>query len=113
MREETATCGNTEPQPVGRSGLEQRDVTDFNSSRLRNQPSSSGAESGAESADSAPKALESDTDRLAVIADLLADLPQAGRREVIAQLPRADRAAIARLLIGRNPGGPDRQGNRA
>ena len=43
-----------------------------------------------------------DTHRLAVIADLLADLPEQERREVIADLPPADRAAIARLLIGRN-----------
>ena len=40
-------------------------------------------------------------DRLAVIADLLADLPQAERREVIDELPPSDRAAIARLLIAR------------
>jgi hypothetical protein len=45
---------------------------------------------------------DSGADRLAVIADLLADLPDAERREVIAELPPADRAAIARLLIGRN-----------
>ena len=57
-------------------------------------------ENGAESS-------ESDADRLAVIADLLADLPEAERREVIAALPPAARAAIARLLIGRN-----RQGGR-
>jgi len=50
---------------------------------------------------------ESNADRLAVIADLLADLSQAERREVIADLPPADRAAIARLLIGRK-----RQGDR-
>jgi hypothetical protein len=51
------------------------------------------------------QAADSGADRLAVIADLLADLPDAERREVIAELPPADRAAIARLLIGR-----DRQG---
>lgn len=38
-------------------------------------------------------------DRLAMIADLLADLPQAERRAVIADLAPTDRAAIARLLI--------------
>ncbi len=48
-----------------------------------------------------------------MIADLLADLAQAERREVIAQLPRADRTAIARLVIGRNSGGADGQGDRA
>ena len=53
------------------------------------------------------ESASSDADRLAAIADLLADLPQAERREVIAELPPADRAAIARLLIGRN-----RQGGR-
>ena len=42
-------------------------------------------------------------DRLAVIADLLADLPEQQRREVIADLPPADRAAVARLLIGKGP----------
>ena len=51
---------------------------------------------------SEPVQAEADKDRLAVIADLLADLPDAERREVIAELPPADRAAIARLLIGRN-----------
>lgn len=39
-------------------------------------------------------------DRLAVIADLLADLPAEERAEVIAELDPAERAAIARLLIG-------------
>jgi hypothetical protein len=34
-----------------------------------------------------------------MIADLLADLPQAERRAVIADLAPTDRAAIARLLI--------------
>jgi len=47
--------------------------------------------------ENAPKS--GDSDRLAVIADLLADLPQAERRAVIAELVPADRAAIARLLI--------------
>ena len=47
-------------------------------------------------------------DRLEVIADLLADRPAAERREVIAELPPTDRAAIARLLIGRSS-----QGSRA
>jgi hypothetical protein len=41
----------------------------------------------------------SDSDRLAVIADLLADLPQAERRAVIADLAPADRVKIAGLLI--------------
>ncbi len=40
-------------------------------------------------------------DRLEVIADLLADLAEAERQEVIAQLAPADRVTIARLLIGR------------
>jgi hypothetical protein len=38
--------------------------------------------------------------KLAVLADLLADLPTAERRAVIASLPAADRVAIARLLVG-------------
>ena len=37
--------------------------------------------------------------KLAVLADLLADLPSPQRREVIAGLPAADRVAIARMLI--------------
>jgi hypothetical protein len=41
----------------------------------------------------------STTTRLAVLADLLADLPAAERREVIASLPSTDRAAIAKLLV--------------
>jgi Mg/Co/Ni transporter MgtE len=52
--------------------------------------------------ESVQQTADSGADRLAVIADLLADLPDAERREVIAELPPADRAAIARLLIGSN-----------
>jgi len=37
--------------------------------------------------------------KLAVLADLLADLPGPQRRQVIASLPLADRVAIARLLV--------------
>ena len=48
-----------------------------------------------------PESADSEPDRLAVIADLLADLPEADRREVIAELTPADRMAIARRLIGR------------
>ncbi len=51
---------------------------------------------------SEPAQADADKARLAVIADLLADLPDNERREVIAELPPADRAGIARLLIGRN-----------
>jgi hypothetical protein len=51
---------------------------------------------------SEPAPANTDKARLAVIADLLADLPDAQSREVIAELPPADRAAIARLLIDRN-----------
>ncbi len=47
------------------------------------------------------KSASSDADRLAVIADLLADLPVAERRAVIDELAPADRVAIARMLIGR------------
>ena len=39
--------------------------------------------------------------KLEVIADLLADLPEAERRDVIADLSPADRVAVARLLIAR------------
>ncbi len=38
--------------------------------------------------------------KLAVLADLLADLPTAERRDIIASLPTADRAAIARQIAG-------------
>ena len=41
-----------------------------------------------------------DETRLAVLTDLLADLPEADRRELIADLRPADRVAIARRLIG-------------
>jgi hypothetical protein len=41
-----------------------------------------------------------DETRLAVLADLLAALPEVDRRELIADLPTSDRVAIARLLIG-------------
>jgi hypothetical protein len=40
-----------------------------------------------------------DSDRLAVVADLLADLPQIERRAVIADLAPTDRVTIAGLLI--------------
>jgi len=39
--------------------------------------------------------------KLAVLADLLADLPGPQRREVIASLPAEDRAGIAHLLVSR------------
>ena len=45
---------------------------------------------------------QTDANRLPVIADLLADLPESERREVIAELSPVDRATIARLLIGLN-----------
>jgi hypothetical protein len=41
------------------------------------------------------------SDRLAVISGVLSDLPEEQRAEVIGQLDPAERAAIARLLIGR------------
>jgi hypothetical protein len=41
-----------------------------------------------------------DETRLAVLAELLTDLPEVDRRELIADLPASDRVAIARLLIG-------------
>ena len=47
-----------------------------------------------------------DAEHLAAIADLLADLPQTERREVIAELVPSDRVAIARLLIDRRNSGP-------
>jgi hypothetical protein len=43
----------------------------------------------------------STTTRLAVLADLLAELPAPERREVIASLPAVDRAGIARILVSR------------
>ncbi len=49
--------------------------------------------------DATPNETVEGDDRLTVIADLLADLPQAERRAVIADLAPADRASIARLLI--------------
>ena len=41
-----------------------------------------------------------DETRLAMLADLLADMPKVDRRELIADLSPADRVAIARRLIG-------------
>jgi len=41
-------------------------------------------------------------DRLEVSADLLADLPNAERAEVIAELAPADRVAIARMLLAKD-----------
>ena len=41
-----------------------------------------------------------DETRLAMLVDLLAALPEADRRELIADLSPADRVAIARRLIG-------------
>jgi hypothetical protein len=41
-----------------------------------------------------------DETRLVVLADLLAALPEVGRRELIADLSASDRVAVARLLIG-------------
>ena len=38
--------------------------------------------------------------RLAILTDLLANLPETDRRELIADLPTSDRVAIARRLIG-------------
>ena len=40
--------------------------------------------------------------KLEVIADLLAGLPEAERRDVITELAPADRVAVARLLIARS-----------
>ena len=41
-----------------------------------------------------------DETRLAMLVDLLAHLPETDRRSLIADLPPADRVAIARRLIG-------------
>jgi predicted DNA-binding ribbon-helix-helix protein len=41
---------------------------------------------------------------LAVIADLLADLPEDERRGVIANMASADRATVARMLVARLAG---------
>ncbi len=58
-----------------------------------------GPESGPQSRELDSPALAG---RLGVIADLLADLPQAERQEVIATLAPADRVAIAKELISGN-----------
>ena len=82
---------------LGRAGFELGNVTGSVSCQLGNRPNSGGAESGAESAENGSNRAE----RLEVIADLLADLPAAERAKVIAELAPAERAAIARLLIGK------------
>ena len=96
---------------LGVTGLEPDSITHSKPKHLQNPPESGGAESGAESVGTDPNApplADADTTRLAVIADLLADLPDAERRDVISELSPADRVSIARLLIGY-----DRQGGKA
>ena len=51
--------------------------------------------------ENAPDSASSDHNRLAVIADLLADLPEAQSREAISQLTPQDHVAVAQLLIAR------------
>ena len=53
----------------------------------------------------AAEAPNPDPDRLDVIANLLVDLPADQRTEVIAGLDPAERAAVARLLIGKGESG--------
>lgn len=51
------------------------------------------------SATAAAATASAATTRLAVLADLLADLPAPDRRAVFAGLPLTDRASIAKLLV--------------
>ncbi len=76
-------------------GLEQENVTGRKVKKLGNPPKSGGAESGAQSAE---KSINQ-TNRLAVITDLLADLPADQRKEIISELEPDDRVSIARLLV--------------
>ncbi len=80
---------------MGPAGLEPNDATDSNSNHLGNSAESGGAESGAESSRSDSRG----SGRLAVIADLLIDLPAGQRAEIILGLTPVERGKIARLLI--------------
>ena len=94
-------------------------LSNFKNNKLQNLENSEGTDKGTDSAFSAEKVgciNEQDSDgtlikltnpqaddeiRLAVLTDLLADLPETDRRELIADLTAADRVTIARLLINR------------
>ena len=104
LRNNATPCESKNLHRLGRTGLEPDSVTICKSKHLQNSPESGGAESGADSTETDPKAPPldaADTTRLAVIADLLADLPEAERCEVIAELAPTERVEIARLLIAR------------
>ena len=83
------------PSSMGPVGHEPEHVTDRKSRMLQNSQISDGAESGAQSA----KNASNHTNRLAVITDLLTDLPDNQRAKIIAELAPADRVAIVQLLI--------------
>ena len=85
--------------------LENKNVIDTNSDGttkcMTPDPENVTASSQQGPSDTLTKPTEpTDETRLAVLVDLLAALPEADRRQLIADLPTADRVAIARLLIG-------------
>jgi hypothetical protein len=85
--------------------LEQQDVVDSDSDDMTKcmtwEPENVTVSSQQGASDTVTKPTEpTDEARLAVLADLLAALPEVDRRELIADLPASDRVAIARLLIG-------------
>ena len=80
--------------------LEQEPKTPAKTDFCETEGPRSGPQSAFEQADATTWAQPQSPhgDRLAIIADLLADLPQAERREVIADLPPEDRLTIAKML---------------
>jgi hypothetical protein len=85
--------------------LEQQDVIDSDSDGMTKcmtlEPENVTVSSQQGASDTVTKPTEpTDEARLMVLAELLADLPEVERRELIADLSPADRVAIARRLIG-------------
>ena len=81
MRNEAAPCESTEPQPVGRTGLEPGSVTTDNQSKLEKVTDSGGAESGADS----PDLAQIDPD-LAKVVRAWPELPEAVRVGILAMV---------------------------
>jgi len=101
------------------TGAELDSISNCENKDLKNIENSKGTDKGTDSAFSTEKAVcidenldpddrlkeptqpTPDNTRLAVLADLLADLPETERQILIADLPTADRVTIARILIER------------
>jgi hypothetical protein len=105
--DESRTHNIQQGRPTGECSkpLEQQDVIDFNSDGMTKCMTSEtenitvSSQQGA--SDTVTKPTEpTDETRLAILTELLANLPEVDRRELIADLPASDRVAIARQLIG-------------